>query len=211
MRTLVAIPCMEEVPVRFMTSLLAMRRAGSTEFTFTSNSLVYDARNKMAAEAVERGFDRVMWLDSDMTFRPDVMERLSERLDSGMQFVTGLYFKRKPPHSPVIYKEIGVRMLEEGRGAAYADTYDDYPSGGVFHVEACGMGLCMMTTDLIREVRESYGLPFSPAAGLGEDLSFCARVRELGHTIICDSAILGGHIGTRIYTEEDWHGKDTDS
>ena len=40
-----------------------------------------------------------------------------------------------------------------------------------------------------------------PAAGFGEDLSFCMRVSQLGETIYADSNIQLGHIGQRIFGE----------
>ena len=95
MKTLICIPCMDMVHTEFMKSLLAMRRPGETKIVISQSSLIYDARNNMARQAVKGGFDRVMWLDSDMSFEPDLMERLSARLDEGCDFVSGLYFTRK--------------------------------------------------------------------------------------------------------------------
>ena len=62
----------------------------------------------------------------------------------------------------------------------------------------------MMTTDLIRRVRDAYGLPFFPSLGFGEDLAFCMRVGWLGREIWCDSSIKCGHAGTAIYSEDSW-------
>ncbi len=105
MRTMIGIPTMGEVPVRFMASLLAMKLAGSVEFEVTDHSLIYDARNRIAKLAIDEGFDRVLWLDSDMVFGPELMEKLSRWIDCGCEMVSALYFKRKQPPEPVIYQD----------------------------------------------------------------------------------------------------------
>lgn len=206
MKTMIGIPTMGTVPVRFMASLLAMKRAGDVEFEMTDHSLIYDARNRIAKTAIDEGFDRVLWLDSDMVFSPDLMERLSERLDQGREFVSALYFKRKQPPEPVIYRDCCLREDENGKPVPSAVAYRDFPENALFEIAGSGFGAVMTTVQLLKDVYEAYGLPFSTAAGLGEDLSFCARVAELGRKMWCDSSILLGHVGQKIYTREDWDG-----
>ena len=202
MKTMIGIPTMGTVPLRFMTSLLAMRRVGAVEFQVTDHSLIYDARNRIAELAITEGFDRVLWLDSDIVFEPDLMERLSGRIDSGCEMVTGLYFKRRTPVEPVIFRECCFRKEETGAPATV--TYTDFPENRMFEIAGCGFGAVMTTVQLLKDVAETFGLPFAPAFGLGEDLSFCARAKELGRSIWCDSSIPVGHIGQHIYTKKDW-------
>lgn len=213
MRTLICIPCMDMVHTEFMKSFLAMRRVGETKITISCSSLIYDARNTMARRAVKEGFDRVLWLDSDMSFDPDLMERLSARLDEGKEFVTGLYFTRKAPVRPVIYKECGYYEMEDGAVSPRAVWYDDYPREDLFKIEAAGFGGVMMTVDLINKVAGKFGLPFAPMLGFGEDLSFCGRAIQCGAELWCDSTIKMGHVGLGTITEsvylsqkEDGHG-----
>lgn len=202
MKILVAIPCMDSVNTMFFTSVLRMLHVGSVEISVTTSSLIYDARNALSRKAVEEGFDRVLWLDSDMYFEPDLMQRLSARLDEGYEFVSGLYFKRRQPVQPVIYKACGASE-KDGKNIPFAEAYNDYPDG-LFRIAACGFGGCMIETKLIREVAETFGLPFSPILGFGEDLSFCCKVARLGHEMYCDSSIKLGHIGYKTFDESDF-------
>jgi len=190
MKTLIAIPCMDMVNALFMKSLLAMEMEGEVEVSLAIGSLVYDARNQLAYKAVNNGFDRVLWLDSDMTFNRDLFKRLSARLDEGAEYVSGIYFSRKRPIEPVIYKTVGM----DGE-TPQAISYKDYPKDAIFEIEGSGFGGVMMTSDLIRRAAGSFGLPFSPITGFGEDLSFCLRVSRLGVPMFCDSSIKLGHIG----------------
>ena len=59
-----------------------------------------------------------------------------------------------------------------------------------------------MATDLINKVGEKFGYPFSPVMGLGEDLSFCWRVQQLGIPMYCDSRVKVGHAGILTVSEE---------
>ena len=72
-KTLIAIPCMDMVHTGFMRSLLGLHHPGAVRYSLTMSSLIYDARNSLAKQAVTEGYDRVLWLDSDMDFAPDLM------------------------------------------------------------------------------------------------------------------------------------------
>lgn len=203
MKTLIAIPCMESIPTVTVKSLLALQHDENIEISFTMNSLIYDARNLMARKACENGFDRIMWIDSDMVFEPDLYERLSARINEGYEFVTGLYFSRRMPIIPIIYK--GVTCEEkDGKYYPHAIEYDNYPKDAIFKVEGCGFGGCMMTTKMVLDIAEKFGLPFSPILGFSEDLSFCERAKQAGHEIYCDSSIKLGHRSYCVIQEEDY-------
>ena len=203
MKTLIALPCMDMVHTIFMKSLMGMDRVGQTGFAFSCSSLIYDARNTLAKQAVTEGYDRVLWLDSDMDFQPDLLRRLSEDMDEGRELVSGLYFKRKAPVKPVIYQHLGYIKNENDDGVTpVAVPYEDYPKDSVFPIAACGFGGCLVSVDLIKRVGDKFGLPFSPAMGFGEDLSFCSRATQLGVELYCDSRVKMGHVGLGTITEE---------
>lgn len=202
MRTLIAIPCTENIPTITVKSLLSLQ-CEDVEYSFTMNSLVYDARNLLAQKACENGFDRILWIDSDMVFDPDLFYRLSAHLDEGYDFVTGLYFSRKMPIIPIIYKDVKVLRNEE-KLLPVSVEYADYPKDSFFEIKGCGFGGCMMTTKMVLDVAQRYGLPFSPILGFGEDLSFCKRATESGYKIFCDSSIKLGHRSYCVVQEEDY-------
>ena len=148
------------------------------------------ARNVLAQKAVEGGYDRILWIDSDMTFEPDMMERLAADLDDGWDMVTGLYFKRTFPLEPVIYERV-----EEAK----ADTYWEYPQDQVFPVAGCGFGGVLMKTDILRDLKDP---PFLPFLHLSEDLSFCVRMAAHDRRMACDSRVKLGHMGTIVFSEK---------
>ena len=192
MSILIAIPAMDTMPTVTASALLALRQPCETRVQFIIRAAVDIARNKLAAEAVRGGYDRVMWIDSDQTFDPDLMERLSADLDEGWDMVTALYMSRALPVEPVIYK---ARDAEKRS----AERYLDYPRDSLFPISACGMGACMMRTDILAQMTE---MPFSLMPGVSEDLSFCARANRMGVKMACDSRVKVGHYGAMIYGEQ---------
>ena len=203
-KTLICIPCMDTVPTTFFLSMMGLRKQNCS-FANTVNSLIYDARNMLAKRAVDGGFDRILWLDSDMQFEPDLMEKLSADMDEGREFVSGLYFTRREKPKPVIFSKCGIFRSEDGTDVRPIwEYFMDYPRDSVFTIEACGFGAVMMTTALMKRVIERFGQPFAPVYGFGEDLSFCMRVQELGVPMYCDSRIKLGHVGLRVISEESY-------
>ena len=198
MRTLIAVPCMDTVHTLFFTSMMNLRKPAGTEIAVSCSSLIYDARNTLAKKAIDDGFDRVLWLDSDMVFDADLMERLSANLDAGLDFCCGIFFTRRKPIRPCIYQFLGNRDNGDGKEMPTAEPYEDYPEDQIFKVDGCGFAAVMMTTDLIRRCGPS---PFFPVLGFGEDFTFCLRAREEGATLWCDSRIKVGHCGLSLISE----------
>lgn len=203
MRTLIAIPCMDMVHTIFLRALLGLQREGEARFALSCSSLVYDARNTLVNQAISEKFDRILWLDSDMDFQPDLLVRLSKTMDeTGADLVSALYFTRRAPVKPVIYNQIGYYHNPEANEVTpHAVNYFDYPLDSVFPIEGCGFGGVLMTVDIARKVAEKFGVPFSPIVGFGEDLSFCLRVDEVGGKMVCDSRVKMGHVGLGTISE----------
>lgn len=199
MKTLVAIPCMDMVHTAFCRSLVGLRPVGDyVEFRFSQNSLVYDSRNQIAEYAITYKFDRVLWIDSDMTFEPDALQRLSADLDEGIDYVCGLFTGRKPPVKPCIYNYI----TPSGRhGLPQAIPFENYQKDALFKVAGSGMAFVLMNVSMIEAVYKKYGYMFSPLIGMGEDLSFCYRASIIGYKMYCDSRVKIGHIGQMEYNE----------
>ena len=201
-KTLIAIPCMDMLPVGFFTSMMNLRKPEGTSYAPFSNCLIYDSRNTFVVNAIEGGFDRILWLDSDMVFEPDLLERLSADMDSGLEFVSALAFKRRIPTGPTIYKELVYDRRDDGTLKVKAEPYKDYPKDELFEIAGSGFGAVMTSTDLLKRVWDTYGPPFDPMTQIGEDLACCWRVKQIGCKMYCDSRVKVGHIGTYIFCED---------
>lgn len=197
MKTLIAIPCMDQVEARFMACLALLEKPGEVTVATQIGSLIYDSRNNLAKAALNCNADYVLWLDSDMVFQKDVLSRLLEHAENGLDIVSGLYFRRAAPFSPVLFKE----LMQDGK-PTQAKDFNDYPRDSLFEVAGCGFGCVLMNTDVLLEMALEFGQWFNPTDGFGEDLSFCNRAKTLGYKIWCDSRIKLGHVGHLIVDED---------
>ena len=204
MSTLIAVPCHEMVHAEFMKSLMELERPEETGYAQITGTLVYTARTLIANKAVEMGFDRVLWLDSDMTFPPDTLLRLSEDMDKGLDMVCGIYFTRKAPVMPSIHKYLKWEIKEDGWVDTDCRCFTDYPENRLFEIACCGFGCVMTSARLLKAMNEKYGSPFYPLMGMGEDTTFCWRATQNGFKIFCDSSVKVGHIGQYVFDEKTW-------
>ena len=202
MKTLIAVPSHDYVHAEFTKSLMNLEMPPDTGFTMITNTLIYTARTLIMDNAVEMDFDNVLWIDSDMTFKPDALMKLAGDMEQGLDMVCGIYFTRKFPMFPGIQSELHWRIKEDGWVDTGAKCYMDYPKDSLFEVQGCGFGFVMTSVDLLKRMKEKYGSPFYPLMGMGEDTAFCWRVREAGGKIWCDSRVKCGHIGQMEFDED---------
>ena len=197
MKTLIAVPCMDEVAAPFAQSIATMTSVGETVVSFQIGSLIYEARNNFCKQALKLGADYILWLDSDMIFPQDVMPKMLRHMEEGKEIVSGLYFRRRAPFTPVLFSKLDI----EGKSWT---GYDDYPRDTTFEVAGIGMGCCMMKVSVVEDLLLNDQDWFTPLEGFGEDLAFCWRASRLGHKIHCDSTIKCGHVGQVIVDERIW-------
>lgn len=191
MRTLIAIPSMDQVPAQFAASLAMLERVtDDTVVGFQIGSLIYEARNQLARQAIKIGADYVLWLDSDMIFQPSVLKRLYEDYKAGKgDIVSGLYFRRVLPFTPVVFNTLEIVDNKPQWTAPENIPEDVFEAGGV------GFGCVFMDTGVLADVMSKFeGNAFTPLNGVGEDLSFCWRARQCGYKIVVDPAVELGHI-----------------
>lgn len=198
MKTLIAVPCMDSVPVGFAHSLAVLKKEGDVTLSMLSGSLVYESRNKLCKQALTMGADYILWLDSDMVFPDDTLLRMLQHMKD-KEIVSGLYFRRAAPFTPVLLKS-----YEDNGETIEWEDYTDYPKDSIFEVAGMGFGCVMMKTELLYDLSLNYHAWFQPLKNCGEDMSFCYRARELGHKIYCDSTIKCGHVGHLVIDESIW-------
>ncbi len=192
MKTLILVPCMDYLEADFVDSLVHLNKVGETDIVLLKSSLVYDARNQGAQKAINEGYDYVLWIDSDMTFEPDLLERMFGSIGDD-PMLTALCFSRRPPFKPCIYKTLDVKT--EGLGLTpHCENWFDYPRDTKTEIAACGFAAVLQKTEMLDVMCGTYGVPFFPIAGLGEDLAFCYRAKQVGYKMFADTSIKVGHI-----------------
>lgn len=166
------------------------------------------ARNRLASEAMAEGFEELMWIDSDIAFEPQSVQRLRSH---GLPMVCGLYPKKAE-------KEWSSRLLPGQKSITMGE------GGGIVEILYAATGFLLVRRQVFQEVQRQQQLPscfwrggtptipyFLPmvipsGAGhvyLGEDFAFCERVRRSGIRIYADTSIRLQHIGIYGYSWED--------
>ena len=196
-KTLIAVPCMDHVPSLFCQSLAMLKKVGEVAVAFQIGSLIYTSRNRLAQIAIKDEADYVLWLDSDMVFEPDLLERMFKVMhENDLDILTGLYFRRVHPYTPVLFDR-----LEMQRGVCEWSNFKELPNE-LFEVGGCGFGCVLMKTDVFFDVQARHHAMFDPILGTGEDLAFCWRARDVGYKIMCDPSIIVGHVGNIIVNDQ---------
>lgn len=198
-KILIAIPCMDQVPAPFAQSLAMIQKTeDNVACSFQMGSLIYTSRNNLALQAMKAEFDYMLWLDSDMVFQQDLLIRMKQTMDEkGLDFLTGLYFRRVPPFTPVLFDQLDI--AEDG-SCTWTD-WKDVPEG-LFKIGGCGFGCVLIKTDVLFDVQAKFGEMFNPIANMGEDLSFCWRARQCGYDIWCDPSLVCGHVGYTVINDK---------
>lgn len=197
MKTMIAVPCMDQVPAPFCQSLAQLRKVGECTLAMKSGSLIYTSRNDLATQAIQMDMDYVFWLDSDMVFRPDTLVRMMDTLQrNDIDILTGLYFRRVPPYTPTLFDKLDIR-----RNICSWTEFHEIPEG-LFEVGGCGFGCVLMKTDVFLDVQSKHGNMFAPISNNGEDIAFCWRARDCGFKIWCDPSVICGHVGYSVVDDK---------
>ena len=197
MKIMIAVPCMDQVPVQFCQSLAMIEKVGACSLAMKSGSLVYHSRNDLATQALQNDFDFVLWLDSDMTFNPGLLKRMMATLqENDLDMLTALCFRRRPPYSPALFDKLDIR------GEECDFTEFEHIPGKLFEVGGCGFACMLMRTDVFLDVQGKHGNMFAPIGNNGEDVAFCWRARDCGFKIWCDPTIVCGHVAYQIIDDQ---------
>lgn len=196
-KILIAVPCMDQVAAQFAQALAMLEKQGKCLVSFVIGSLIYNSRNDLAKQALKLECDFILWLDSDMVFPPETLTYLLKEMEeTGADFISGLYFRRCAPYSPVAFETLEI----DGEKANWSDYKGELT--GLHEVAGVGFGCVLMKTEMLLEMAAEYGDFFGPIAKVGEDLAFCWRARQLGYKIMLDCNLKLGHVGHTVFTQQ---------
>jgi hypothetical protein len=193
-RDLVAAECMMSAMKlygRFCNHFVA---TGQAEVMFLTDlgTLLPEMRNALVQTAIDQGATHVFWLDSDMTFPADTLERL---LAHNECIVGAGYSQRKEPAKPVSAKD-GIWV------------YTEEDSTGIEAVDFVGMGVMLVETEVYKVLPKPWHMTaYVETTGnlVGEDVYFCRKAQAIGAPTFIDHDLTKeiGHIGYRTFTYKD--------
>jgi glycosyltransferase involved in cell wall biosynthesis len=169
------------------------------------------ARNQMATDALCRGFDELMWIDTNVVFDPNDVEKLRSH---NLPLVCGLYAKESR-------REFACAFFSETRELPFGSN------GKLMEILFCGFGFVLTRRGVYEMMQQHMQLPvcnlrfgsplvpfFAPlvlndeegAWYLTEDYAFCARARNCGFRVMADTTIRLWHAGAYRFGWEDADG-----
>jgi len=127
-------------------------------------------------------------VDSDIVLPYDCIEKM---LAADKDIISGLYIQRLPGRQILeIYKDSNNGVTNH--------QFDDVKNLGVFQIASCGMGCCLIKSEVLRKLEYPhfvYTSALSHAHTFSEDIYFCCKARASGFTVWADSTIRCEHIG----------------
>jgi len=197
MNIAICVPCRDQVDTGFAFDLalaMSFHVANSNDHVWLFHSkgtLICNQRQELAKEAIQKGADWILYLDSDMRFPKDTIRRL---LAHGETVVAANYSTRRAPIKPVAFKKPNL----DDRAYTEAD------STGLEEVFGVGMGVFLVKVSALLEVPLPW-FQIGYSKGLedfvGEDIYFCRALKEAGNTVWIDHDLSKQvrHVGTMEY------------
>ncbi len=187
-KVFIGIGCMDSVKAKTLASVagILIKSAGKvTTFSMRQGGDIVSARTWLVREALKHNATHILFVDSDMEFPPDSLEKL---LSHEKDVVGVEYFKRKLPLDPV-FEPLDQRDPEKLYEAGYAAT-------GLLLIK-----LSLFTSELrpLNEPWFSFGRNKEGELVIGEDVWFCNTVRDAGFKVWIDPTIDVNHIGDFAY------------
>ena len=177
-----------------------------------------EARNKAVAEFLaDSAAHWLWWVDTDMGFAPDTVERLLEAADPSERPIVGaLCFANREVDNDGMggRRAVAAPMILHWKtidGESGFDPRWDYPRDTVVRCEGVGSACVLIHRSVFERLAEKFGPNWysrarnpSTNAMISEDLSFCVRVNALEIPIHVHTGVPTTHAKWMWLGEEDY-------
>jgi hypothetical protein len=188
-----------------------VRRGGIIAMRTNAGQLVA-ARNKAVEHFLATDIPWLLWLDTDMGFRPDLLEQLMAAADPAERPVVGaLCFAQRELAAdgmggyvtiptPTIFDWSPVTTPEGVELEGFEIRYD-YPASALVRCGGTGAACVLVHRSVFERIREKYGAEWyhrvqAREGSMGEDLSFCMRATALGIPVHVHTGVRASHAKT---------------
>ncbi len=197
----ICVPARDSVDTAFAhcLSLLTARFYGNApagtamHVNFRNGTLIADQRCKLVEMSLGQDCDYVLFLDSDMTFPANLVERM---VAHDKDIVACNYATRRLPVKTVAFKSFEnlENMYSLGKG-------------GLEECDAVGMGVMLVKAEVFRKLKYPwFQIHYMPNARIwmGEDMYFCKLAKAGGYKIWIDHSLSNevGHSGSFVFLHD---------
>lgn len=176
------------------------RKHGEQGIYTVAGTLIFDQREKLAAAALNEGADYILWIDADMRFPKNTIERLIRHNKD----IVGVNATTRSIPVRATAKNL---LIDFERKENHWKPVSSKGKTGLERVTAIGCGVMMVK----REVFEKTPRPwfwFEVLPGdklLGEDVYFCVKANDAGFETWVDHELSNeiGHVGQYTFSWAD--------
>ncbi len=130
-----------------------------------------------------KDYDYIMWIDSDIVFKPDHFFKL---LEHDKDIVSGLYLKKPHTDSMADIPTSFACFV----GDDYRNLMTHEANGGLIKVKANGMGWMLVKKEVFEDVEKPFDQTYSEQS---EDIIFQVKAREKGYKSYVIPDVILGH------------------
>ncbi len=161
---------------------------------------IAENRNYTAVQALNAKSDYLLMVDDDMTFEPDILDRL---LANDKDICGVAYHSRGSDNRmKCVENEIMSIVETDKRNYINLETNTDPKYKTLFECYATGTGIILIKCSVFLKItRPWFEFKFFPTGQCeeGEDWMFCLKAKEFGYKIYADPRPKVGHLGEIIY------------
>jgi hypothetical protein len=186
-----------------MTGYDSRFRKGEQAIYTVNGTLIFDQREKLAIAALEEGCDWILWVDADMRFPKNTIERLMlhNKDICGVNATT-----RTIPVKPTAKNLV---VNEEEKTNVW-NQVSSKGKTGIEKVTSIGCGVMLVKRRVFEKTPQPwfwfYQLPGNKI--LGEDVHFCVAAHDAGFETWVDHGLSNeiGHVGSYTFAWKDIDG-----
>jgi hypothetical protein len=193
------------VRVEFMSSVLGvlMNEWIGNISSSTAGPLIAVARNNIVRNFLEQDQEWLWMVDTDIVFKPDAIDRLMDEADTeACPVLSALYYVfADGAKTPAAFTD---SMDVPGT----FDAFREFPEDAPVEAGAVGAGCLLVHRSVFEKIRKDncgedcwFREMVRGGREVGEDISFCIRVRDAGFPIYVHTGVRVGHMKVALLGE----------
>ena len=176
------------------------RKKGTNAIYTVAGTLIFDQRNNLADVAIEEKCDYILWIDADMRFPKNTLERLLKH-DKDIVGVNATT-RSIPVKSTAKHLEVNLEKKENSWWPVVSKG-----KTGIERVTAIGCGVMLVKRKVFENTPKPWFWFYQIPGGktLGEDVHFCVAAADAGFETWVDHDLSQeiGHVGSYTYGWKD--------
>lgn len=185
-QVIIAVPCADSAAMKARTAasiahVIIGAKGKVIDMLLRISCDIVSSRTWLVLEAIKRGATHILFVDSDMVFVEDTLDRL---LAHGKPIVGVQYNKREFPLKGVY------------------EPLDEPSETELYRAKHVGTGMLLIDLTVFPKLEGpwfNFGRDSQGSLALGEDVWFCRTAQDAGFDVWIDPTIKVGHAGEYVY------------